>query len=140
MTYALAWPLQEAVYALLSGNSDLDALVGGIYDAAPQQVSDAAEDGLYVTLGDEVAEDWRTASDAGALHTMLVSVHAPRRGFADAKRAAGVISDLMVGAQPSLARGRIVQVLFIDARTARAENDALRRIDLRFRITLEDTE
>ncbi|MEM7237549.1 MAG: DUF3168 domain-containing protein [Pseudomonadota bacterium] len=140
MTYALAWPLQEAVFGLLSGDAALGQLVGGIYDAAPQQVSDAAEDGLYVTIGDEVAEDWRTASDAGALHTVLISVHAPRRGFADAKQAAGVISDLMVGAAPALGRGRIVQVLFIDARTARAENDALRRIDLRFRVTMEDTQ
>lgn len=139
MTYALAWPLQEAVYQMLSGDAELGTLVGDIYDAAPQQVSDAAEDGLYVTLGDEVAEDWRTASDAGALHTVTISVHAPRRGFAEAKRAAGVISDLMVGAVPTLSRGQIVQVLFIDARTARSENDALRRIDLRFRITIEDT-
>ncbi|MEM8843364.1 MAG: DUF3168 domain-containing protein [Pseudomonadota bacterium] len=139
MTYALAWPLQEAVYQLLSGDAALGALVGGIYDAAPQQVSDAADEGLYVTLGDEVAEDWRTASDAGALHTVTVSIHAPRRGFAEAKRAAGVISDLMAGAMPALSRGQIVQILFIDARTARAENDALRRIDLRFRVTIEDT-
>ncbi|MEM7176573.1 MAG: DUF3168 domain-containing protein [Pseudomonadota bacterium] len=139
MTYALAWPLQEAVYQLLSGDAALGALVGGIYDAAPQQVSDAADEGLYVTLGDEVAEDWRTASDAGALHTVTVSIHAPRRGFAEAKRAAGVISDLMAGAMPALSRGQIVQILFIDARTARAENDALRRIDLRFRVTMEDT-
>ncbi|MEM8790801.1 MAG: DUF3168 domain-containing protein [Pseudomonadota bacterium] len=140
MTYALAWPLQEAVFQLLSGDAGLTALVGGIYDAAPQQVSDAAVDGLYVTIGDEVAEDWRTATDTGALHTLLISVHAPRRGFADAKQAAGLISDLLVGAEPAMSRGRIVQIRFIDARTARAENDALRRIDLRFRITLEDTQ
>ncbi|MEM9046926.1 MAG: DUF3168 domain-containing protein [Pseudomonadota bacterium] len=140
MTYALAWPLQEAVFQLLSSDATLGALVSGIYDAAPQQVADAAPDGLYVTIGDEIAEDWRTARDTGALHTLVVSVHAPRRGFADAKQAAGLISDLLVGAQPAMSRGRIVQVRFIDARTARAENDALRRVDMRFRVTLEDTQ
>ncbi|MEL6477580.1 MAG: DUF3168 domain-containing protein [Pseudomonadota bacterium] len=139
MTYALAWPLQEAVFGLLSGDAGLTELVSGIYDAAPQQVSVAAEDGLYVTLGDEVAEDWATASDAGALHTVLISVHAPRRGFAEAKRAAGVISDLMLGSALAPARGRVIQTRFVDARTARAENDALRRIDLRFRVTAEDS-
>ncbi|MEM9099214.1 MAG: DUF3168 domain-containing protein [Pseudomonadota bacterium] len=140
MTYALSLPLQEAVYELLSNDTELSALVGGIYDAAPQQVSDAAVDGLYVTIGDEIAEDWRTATDAGALHTLVISIHAPRRGFADAKEAAGVISDLLVGSQPAMTRGRIVQIRFIDARTARAENDALRRVDMRFRVTLEDTQ
>lgn len=139
MTYALAWPLQEAVFQLLSSDSALMALVGGIYDAAPQQVSDAAPDGLYVTIGDEIAEDWSTASDIGVLHTVLISVHAPRRGFADAKQVAGQISDLMLGSDMTPSRGQIIQTRFIDARTARAENDALRRIDLRFRVTLEDT-
>ncbi|MEM8698201.1 MAG: DUF3168 domain-containing protein, partial [Pseudomonadota bacterium] len=132
-------PLQEAVFEVLDGDQNLAALVSGIYDAAPQQVSDAAEDGLYVTIGDELAEDWATASDAGAVHTVLISVHAPRRGFAEAKRAAGLISDLMLSAVLVPARGRVIQTRFLDARTARAENDALRRIDLRFRLTLEDS-
>ncbi|MEM8699981.1 MAG: DUF3168 domain-containing protein [Pseudomonadota bacterium] len=139
MTYALAWPLQEAVFEVLDGDQNLAALVSGIYDAAPQQVSDAAEDGLYVTIGDELAEDWATSSDAGAVHTVLISVHAPRRGFAEAKRAAGLISDLMLSAALAPARGRVIQTRFLDARTARAENDALRRIDLRFRLALEDS-
>ncbi|MEM0923460.1 MAG: DUF3168 domain-containing protein [Pseudomonadota bacterium] len=139
MTYALAWPLQEAVFEVLDGDQKLAALVSGIYDAAPQQVSDAAEDGLYVTIGDELAEDWATSSDAGAVHTVLISVHAPRRGFAEAKRAAGLISDLMLSAALAPARGRVIQTRFLDARTARAENDALRRIDLRFRLALEDS-
>lgn len=138
MTYALAWPLQEAIYALLSGDAELGGLVSGIYDAAPRQVSEAASEGLYVTLGDERVEDFSTASDGGARHTVLISVHAPRRGFAEAKRAAGRISDLVSGAAPALSRGRIVQSRFAEAQTARAENDALRRIDLRFRMVLED--
>ena len=139
MTYALAWPLQEAVFGLLDSDPGLVTMVSGIYDAAPQQVSDAAEDGLYVTLGDELAEDWATASDRGALHTVLISIHAPRRGFAEAKQAAGLISDLMLDGDLAMDRGQVVQTRFLDARTARAENDALRRIDLRFRVTVEDT-
>ncbi|MEM7505517.1 MAG: DUF3168 domain-containing protein [Pseudomonadota bacterium] len=139
MTYALAWPLQEAVFQMLSGDSDLMTLVSGIYDAAPQQVSDAAPEGLYVTIGDEVAEDWSTVTDEGALHTVLISVHAPRRGFSDAKQAAGKISDLLLTSTMTPSRGRVIQTRFVDARTVRAENDALRRIDLRFRVTLEDT-
>lgn len=137
MTYALAWPLQEAVFGLLSGDAGLAALVSGIYDAAPQQMAEA--DGLYVTLGDELAEDWSTATDAGALHTVLISVHAPRRGFSDAKQVAGRVSDLMTGGTMAPSRGLVIQTRFVDARTARAENDALRRIDMRFRVTVEDT-
>lgn len=137
MTYALAWPLQEAVYQRLSGDAGLAALVAGIYDAAPHQVSEAG-DGLYVTLGDEEVADWATASDRGAVHTLAISVHAPRRGFAEAKEVAGLISDLLGASDLVLSRGRLVQARFVSARTARAENDALRRIDLRFRMVLED--
>lgn len=140
MTYALSWPLQQAVYQLLSATPGVTDLVGGrIYDAPIPPGDEAEPEGLYVTLGDERVEDWSTASDRGAAHRLTVSVHAPRRGFAEAKQAAGAISDALLGGALSLSRGRAVLVSFAGARTRREEGDALRRIDLRFRVSVEDT-
>lgn len=139
MTYALAWPLQRALFQRLSDDAALSALVGPrIYDAPPPFEGGAAPEGLYVTLGDEEVADWGAADTPGATHTVTLSVHAPRRGFAEAKEAAGAICDALLGPAPALSRGRIVAQRFLGARTARAEGGALRRIDLRFRITVED--
>lgn len=140
MTYALSWPLQQAVYQLLSADPAVTALVGTrIYDATVPLSEEAEPEGLYLTIGDERVEDWSTATDRGAAHLLTVAVHAPRRGFAEAKQAAGAVSDALLGGTLSLSRGRAVLVRFVGARTRRAENDALRRIEMRFRVTVEDT-
>ena len=140
MTYALSWPLQQAVYQLLRADAALAALVGTrIYDAPLPPSEEAEPEGLYVTLGDERVDDWSTASDRGAAHLLTIAVNAPRRGFAEAKQAAGAISDAMLGGALALSRGHAVLVHFAGALTRRAEGDALRRIELRFRVTVEDT-
>jgi len=140
MTYALSWPLQEGVFQLLSNDAGVATLVGGrVYDAPPPPDAEADPEGIYVTIGDESAQDWSTATDHGAAHLLTIAVHAPRRGFAEAKQAAGAISDAMLGGGIAMSRGRAVQVRFVDARTRRGEGDALRRVDMRFRITVEDT-
>ncbi len=140
MTYALSWPLQQAVFELLSADAAVAGLVGTrIYDAPVPLGEEAEPDGLYVTIGDERVEDWSTATDRGAAHMLTIAVHAPRRGFSEAKQAAGAISEVLLGGELVLTRGRAVLVRFAGARTRRAENDALRRIEMRFRVTVEDT-
>jgi hypothetical protein len=140
MTYALSWPLQEGVFQLLSADPGVAAHVGGrIYDAPLPVEAEDEPDGIYVTLGDETVRDWSTSTDHGAQHLLTIAVHAPRRGFAEAKQAAGAISDALLSGMIAMTRGRVVQVRFITARTRREEGDALRRIELRFRATVEDT-
>lgn len=140
MTYALSWPLQQAVYQLLAGTPGVTALAGDrIYDAPLPPAAEAEPAGLYVTLGDERVEDWSTTTDRGAAHLLTIAVHAPRRGFGEAKELAGAISDALLGGELSLSRGRAVLIHFAGARTRRQEGDALRRIEVRFRVTVEDT-
>ncbi|MEM8596480.1 MAG: DUF3168 domain-containing protein, partial [Pseudomonadota bacterium] len=80
MTYALAWPLQEAVYTVLTAAPEVTALAGThLYDAAPP-VGGAAEDlPLYAVIGDETVQDWSTADGCGAEHLFTVSVYAAER-------------------------------------------------------------
>jgi len=140
MTYALAWPLQEALYARLAAAPAVTALLGDrIYDAVPQAEGVIAPEGLYATLGDETVADWSTKSDRGAVHRIRIAVHAPSPGFADAKRAAGAISDALLDGSLAPSRGHVVGVWFLGAETAREEGDDLRRVTLTFRIVVEDT-
>ncbi len=140
MTYALAWPLQEALFSALSADAACAGFFADrIYDAPPSFGPEAEVDGLYLILGDERARDWSTATDAGAVHEIRLEIYAPKRSFATAKQAAAAVSDVISLGTLILTRGRVINTRFVDARTARAENDALRRIAMRFRTTLEDT-
>jgi hypothetical protein len=140
MTYALSWPLQQALHAAIAGDPDCAAFFGArIYDAAPPFGQDAAAEGLYLTIGDETVVDWSTATDRGARHQVTLTVYAPRHGYAEAKQAAAAVSDVLLDGTLAPARGRVVDARFIGARTRRAEGDALRRIEMRFGIVLEDT-
>lgn len=140
MTYALAWPLQEALYQRIAADPACTQHFGArIYDAPlPFGVEDEP-DGVYLILGDEEVSDWSTATDEGAVHVLTLAIHAPRRGFADAKRAAADVSDLLLGAEWTLSRGRVVNVRFVSARTRREDASSLRRIEMRLRFVLEDT-
>lgn len=140
MTYALAWPLQEAIYARLAADPAVTALLGDrIYDAVPQIAGPVAEAGVYATIGDEAASDWSTKSDRGAAHRVRISVHAPAPGFSEAKRAAGAISDALLAGGLAPSRGHVVGVWFLGAETAREAGDDLRRVTMTFRILVEDT-
>lgn len=140
MTYALAWPLQQAVYQLLTSTAAVTAILGQeIHDAMPQAGPDPAEPGVWAVIGDETARDWSTADGAGAAHEISIFVYAPATGFAAAKQAAGAISDALLGGMLVLSRGRVISTQFVSARTRREEKGALRRIELRFRILAEDT-
>lgn len=140
MTYALSWPLQSGLYDLICTDpACIDTLGVRVFDAAPPSTDPAAAEDVYMTFGDEEVSDWSSGSFSGAQHIVTISVHAPRRGFSDAKRAAAAVSDAILSGALVLARGTVVNTRFIDAKTARTEADAVRRIDLRFRIIVEDT-
>ena len=141
MTYAMSWPLQQALFRLFCENAICAEYFGHrIYDAPPPLLGEAAPDGIYLTFGDEEVDDWSTGSDSGAVHLIQLTVNAPRRGFSEAKQAAAAVSDAILDGELVPTRGTVVNARFIDAKTKRAENDALRQITLRFRITMEDTE
>lgn len=133
MSYALAAPLQMAVYQRLVTDAALDALVGGnVFDAVPQGTLPR----LYVALGPETVEDASDTSGAGAWHEFVISVVTENAGFQTAKEAAAAVSDALDRANLELARGRLVGLWFRRAKAAR--ESGLRRIDLTFRARVED--
>ena len=102
MSYALAGPLQAAIYDALSGDATLAGIVGtAIYDAVPQgKLPD-----LHVLLGVEDVMDASDCTSPGAEHFVTVSVVTTKPGFAEAKAAAGAVSDVLHDAALSLSRG-----------------------------------
>lgn len=134
MSYAGSGALQEAVYQRLTGDAALAGLVGGaIYDVVPAGSLPAT----YVSLGPEEVRDASDKTGRGAEHRFTVSVVTGAAGFQAAKAAAGAISDALVDANLTLARGRLVSLGFLRARARRAQKNDVRRIDLTFRARVE---
>lgn len=135
MSYGVAAALQSAVFQALTSDAVLTGLVGGdIYDAAPSGVLA----GTYVSLGPEEVREHSTKTSSGATHEFSVSVITDTGGFAPVKEIAAAISDVLVDAPLTLARGHLVGLGFLKASARRVPEGDLRRIDLTFRAHVED--
>jgi len=135
MSYAVAAALQRAVFARLTGDTILTALVGSaIYDALPTGTLPP----LYVVLGSEEVRDASDKTGAGANHTFTISVVTESAGFAIAKEAAAAVSDALVDADLNLDRGTLVALNFYKAKAARVGTGAMRQINLMFRARVSD--
>lgn len=135
MSYAMSAPLQAAVFGALSNSAELVTLVDGhIYDAVPGGVLPP----IYVRFGRETASDASDGSGAGALHRFTISVITTVPGFASAKEASGVISDVLHNADLSLSRGRLVAMRFERAKALRTDAGTTRQIDMQFRARVQD--
>lgn len=135
MSYGVSAALQEAVYQRLAGDSGVTAAVGtGVYDVVPA----GPVPGTYVSLGSEDVRDRSDKTGLGAEHRFVVSVVTDAAGFQTAKTAAAAVSDALLGAALTLARGRVVSIEFLRARARRVRAGDVRRIDLTFRARVED--
>ena len=136
MSYAVAAPLQEALYTRLAGDPAVQALAGdAVYDAVPP----GTPPGTFVVVGPEEVQDRSDATGAGAEHRLRISVVSAASGFQRAKELAGAVSDaLLASPVPELRRGRVVGLWFQRAEAARVRTTGARRIDLFFRVRVED--
>ena len=136
MSYAMSAPLQAAVFGALTASTALAELVDThIYDAVPG----GALPDIYVRFGRESVSDASDGTGDGALHRFTVSVITTIPGFACAKEAAGVISDILHNADLSLTRGHLVDLRVVRATAARTDAGATRQIDMQFRARLQDS-
>ena len=136
MSFAASLALQKAVYGALSGDIALNDLVGGaVFDAVPP----GDEPDLYVLLGPERVRDRSDVTAAGSLHDFTVAVVSEASGYSTAKRAAGLVFDLLTGTQPALERGQLVSLRFLNAVARRkSKGSAGRQVDLTFRARIDD--
>lgn len=134
MTYAFSWGLQQALHAALTADATVAELAGGrVWDEPPAE----AAEGAYVLLGEERVEPWGTATERGAVHEISLSVVGEARGFGGLKRLAGAVCEAVAGLS-ALPAGRVVAARFEGGRARRATSREPRRVDLRFRIVVED--
>ncbi len=63
-------PLQQAVYELLSQDSDLAALTSGVYDNPPPDASYS-----YITFGQTRSVDWSTKTTSGIQSLLILHIY-----------------------------------------------------------------
>ncbi|MEP3299240.1 MAG: DUF3168 domain-containing protein [Pseudoruegeria sp.] len=136
MSYGPASALQTAVYEKLRNDVGLTDYVGThVYDAVPSGQAPP----LFVQIGVEDVKDNSDATALGSLHDMTVSVVSEASGFFQVKEVAGAVSDALLNNGLTLSRGRLVSIRFLRARARHAGTGDARRVDLKFRLQLEDT-
>lgn len=130
MTAAL-WPLQQAVYAKLTGHAPLMALVSGVYDEVPEQVAHP-----YVSIG-SITENVDDAHNQRGLEASVVlHVWSKYRGF---KEAAGILAalDAALDRQPLTVAGfRDVSIAHQQHTQLRDPDPDIRHINVSYRVWL----
>lgn len=137
MSYAYSAGLQSAVYARLTSDPSLSALIGDAVFDAPLEAAPKSAISEYVTLGEERVRENGTKTSDGAVHDFQVIVQSARDGFDGAKRIAAAVCDALIEAPLSLQRGRLVDLRFVSARAERGPAPVKRRIALRFRAMID---
>lgn len=132
-----SWALQQAVFATLSNDSGVQALLGAtprIYDAVPRDSTFP-----YAVIGDGTETDWSTATETGSEHQIAIHVWSRSTGHMEAKEIAEAIRAALDGASLSITGQTLIDIRYLDTDHARASDGETYRASLRFRAVLEPT-
>ncbi|MEO3387844.1 DUF3168 domain-containing protein [Mesorhizobium sp. CAU 1741] len=99
--------LQKAVYATLSADAGLIALIGAdrIHDHAPAHLAFP-----YVTFGRSTVSDWATSTEDGSEHIFTVHVWSNARGKSQALEIMAIIGGLLHDAELSVAEHNLINL------------------------------
>ncbi|UWQ97000.1 DUF3168 domain-containing protein [Rhodobacteraceae bacterium M385] len=135
MSYAATAALQEAVFTALTMDSAVSMLTDdAIYDALPP----GPVPSVYVSLGPERVRDASDVVGDGAVHDFPVTVVCDAAGFHAAKTIAAAVSDALIGADLTLARGSLTGLNFLRARARRVGDG--REIEVWFRAMIDSSD
>tara|TARA_R110002110_G_scaffold79732_15_gene208110 strand:+ start:7718 stop:8107 length:390 start_codon:yes stop_codon:yes gene_type:complete len=123
--------LQKAIYATLSADNALSALVDTrIHDNVPGDVLFP-----YLALGENETRDW----PGGMEHRLTLYAFSRRRGRTETKRIVGAVNAALHDAALTLQDHALVNLRFLDAATRREADGETWRGTIRFRAVTEES-
>lgn len=129
-----SWALQRALHAALRADPAVAALsLGTIVDEPLAALPEAP----VVVLGEETVRPFDSAGATGAEHRIEIALVGRAHGFAALKQLAAAVLPVVLGPLP-LPGARVVNAAFLGARARRDAGRGLRRIDITFRLVVED--
>jgi hypothetical protein len=130
-----SFALQQAIYATLAADTDLQALIGDpprLYDFVPRE-----SDFPYVVLGDESESDWSTATEDGSEHQLTIHVWSRSTGHKEAKTIAEIIRAALNNAALTVSGATLIDIRHLATDFARQPDGQTHRASLRFRAVTE---
>ncbi len=110
-----SWPLQQALYAAISTDPGVLALLGSprIYDDVPQSAPFP-----YITLGQSTVRDWSSVVDDGEEHILTLHVWSRASGRKETHEVMGALREALHDRPLTLSGHRLVNLRheFSDAR------------------------
>ncbi len=76
-----SWELQKAIYAALTGDGALMAMITGVFDHVPKGAAFP-----YIAICEESAVDWRTVGHHGMEVTLVIHAWSRERGRREVKQ------------------------------------------------------
>jgi hypothetical protein len=106
------WPLQQAVYAALTGNAELMAAISGVYDHVPADTAFP-----YVTIGETTVTDWSSKTFDGQVHDVTLHIWSRTRGRKETKEIMALLYDTLNDTALDVAGQELVDIRFDFAQT-----------------------
>ncbi|MFI6105844.1 DUF3168 domain-containing protein [Streptomyces sp. NPDC051310] len=130
MTAAL-WPLQQAVYAKLTGHAPLMALVTGVHDEVPEAATTP-----YVTIGSisELVDD--AHNQRGLEASVVLHVWSRYRGWREASRILSALDDALDRQPLTVAGFGDVSIAHQQHTQLRDPDPDIRHINVTYRVWL----
>jgi Protein of unknown function (DUF3168) len=126
--------LQAAIFAALTANADVTALVGTarIFDDVPPNTPYP-----YVTFGQTTERDWSTSTEPGSEHTLTLHVWSKERGRRQAHRIGVALRAALVDTPLILVGHRLINLRHEFSETRREGDGETYRAIVRFRAVTE---
>lgn len=125
--------IQQAFYAVLSGDEDLATLLDRrIYDHVPEGAAYP-----YMTVGEAVAQPDNTLNSFGAVTTATVHVWSDYRGFVEPNRIAGQAVSLLDHQPLPVAGHRVVAVRWQQTQPVKDPDPRVRHVIVRLQVVTE---
>ena len=122
------WDLQQAVYAALSADTALAALVDEVHDHVPANAAFP-----YVAFGETETVPWGAKDFSGMEHTLTLNVWSRYKGRKEAKQIMAAIHDALHEAALAVTGQTLVNLRFKSAETAIDSDGVTRHAVVRYR-------
>jgi len=131
-----AWSLQQSVFAALTADAALTALIGAgrIYDDVPQGSALP-----YIALGQVTARDWATGSEDGNEHILMVHVWSNAKGKKQAHEILGAVRNALHDRPLALTGHRLINLRHEFSQARRDPDGETIHGTARFRAVTEPT-
>lgn len=132
-----AWDLQKSVYAALTDDAPLTALLGAdrVYDAVPQAAAFP-----FIVIDQTQVRDWSTGGSLGAEHVLMLHVWSRYEGKREVCEIADAARAVLDGAALSLTGHRLITLAHQYSDLRRDEDGETHHGIVRFRAVTEPAE